>query len=145
MSTHEDCANGAQTVIRALGLTGMPSANVVVQKFPMQPEGVEPCIVLSHGQAESYRGGTNLRDEKGYPVMVSIYVGANQSQTINASRTMTWRESIMDTFINQRLSGVTEINTCTIETSPTFDTAWLSSNVDRSSFTLRFWGLHTRG
>lgn len=148
-SVHYQCALATQTAIRNLALTGVDSDDVVVQKLPWDQKntGTYPKIVIATAGTESMaRGaGTNIRDDVGYPVIVSIFDRDEETLTSNHSRNLLWRQSIARAMRNQSVSGVTEVFDCILEPGAIVDPGWFNQNTYHSTFVLRFLSREVRG
>jgi hypothetical protein len=152
MSVHERCLLAAQSVIRSLALSGIDDASVVVRKLPWSREFTQgelpfPGIILSPLERETmdHWRGTNLRDDVGYPVQVSIVDRGNQDLQTNLGRMLIWRQRIARAFRNQRLTDVEEIMTCVVEPHHIYLPEAFDKGVDQSTLTLRFMSREPRG
>jgi hypothetical protein len=147
-SIHYRCLLAVQARIQGLLLEGIAAENVVLQKLPfLETNASLPRILLSHLGKEdvSSEPGTNLRDDIGYPVVVSIIAADNLDQQQNASQYLLWRERISQAFRHQRLAEVPEVWTCRIEPRQVTTSDAFSHNVYHSSLTLRFFSRESRG
>lgn len=154
-SVHYQCLLAAQARIQGLSLSGIASASIRVQKVPVASADLWgatktyafPGIILSPLGTERMNpmAGTNVRDDVGYPVVVSIFDADNQSVTANHNKYLLWRQKIARAFRNQRLPGVSEIIYATVETGPILDPAQWMQNRFHSAMTLRFTSREIRG
>lgn len=103
------------------GITGlaMPGLSHVYQKEVPLPAQIEfPCIlVTAWNETETPMGGTNERDDFGFPVSVSYLLREAEDEG-HKRRTLFWREAVRRKFVSQRLAGVAEVMTCTVEPGP---------------------------
>lgn len=116
-AVHERCLDAVQARIQGLALSGIPSAQVYVRKVPWTRETTFPCVQIAPIGAEKIprAGGTNLRDDIEYPVLVVIVDKDDQKQQTNRDRDLLWRQRIIKAFRNQRLPGVSEVHQCVVE------------------------------
>jgi hypothetical protein len=100
----------AKTSIVNRGLTGVSSANVLIQKVPTTKPSVlpgkpvtYPCILLAPYGPEGLdpNAGTNIRDDVVYKVLLAILAADNQDQAQSFNKYLTWRESLRKLFHNQ--------------------------------------------
>jgi hypothetical protein len=143
-----------QQSIQSLGLDGIDSASVVVQKLPVDRHlgmtgGVAlPAILITpQGETIDPASGTNLMDDVTYAVRVTLVDRDNQEPTLvaNVDRYLVWRQRIARTFRNQPLAAVPEIYTTTLEPGEVVDAAAWESNLFASVLTLRFVSREPRG
>jgi hypothetical protein len=110
--------------------------NHVEELLPTLP-GV--LIAPLDADAISRAGGTNQRDDVGYPIAVGLFAADSDSQTENYDRNLLWRERIRRKFLHQRLSGVPSVYTCLVEPKQIVDPfRWLARNLWVSTLLLRF-------
>jgi hypothetical protein len=130
------------------------SASVLVRKVPWDRDVgtgktfAFPIIQVSpHGQEQmNPAAGTNLKDDVGYGVLVSVMDLDNQSQSNLRERRLRWREAMIRTFRHARLPGITEVFDCVIEPNVIVHAPnWLDHNLWTSFFVLRFIARETRG
>ncbi len=149
-SVYMNILEAVQSEIKTLLLSGIVDANVVLQKVPIERDSTLPglpgILIAPVGtQNISPTGGTNVRDEIGYPAAVAVLQKGNQDQATNFDRFLNWQRLIRRHFIHQRLTGVTEVNKTTVEPKDAFDaTAWFE-HVDASATVYRFWTWESRG
>lgn len=153
-SVHYQCMTAVQARIRALSLTGIVNASVVVKKLPhskiwQASDGIALPAVIITPQREQMppRAGVTAKDDIGYGVLVTIVDSDNQERTLaaNHNKYLVWRQKIAKAFRNQRLSGVSEIIIGVIEPGdPVVPTAWLAQ-LFASALLLRFTSREGRG
>ena len=104
--------------LSALSLKGMPPANIIIHKAITTklrdlPAVRFPCIVIAPWGRETMppAAGTNVRDDITYPVAIAMMASEatdneqpGQRQTQNLNQYLTWRETIISSFHNQRLT-----------------------------------------
>jgi hypothetical protein len=76
------------------------------------------AVILRDFMPDQHLGGTNVRDDIGYPVTILLQDRADfigNSITNETPKWDLWREKVDKAFRNQRLSGVDEVYTCLIE------------------------------
>lgn len=142
------CLSAVQARIQALLLDGLDSANVVIAKLPSDQWSTLPAIMISPVDRETLEptAGTNVRDDVGYPVQITILAADNQEPLADLDRHLGWREQIQRAFRYQRLDAVGEIITTICEPRTVIDpTAWLEQNLYLSAFVLRFVAREPRG
>lgn len=155
VSTHMLCMEAIQTQIRALDLSGLDDANVVIVKLPLADRVKEQAIVAAYpailispfGQEQmDPLAGTNLRDDIGYPVVCSIVAADNQALQSNLDTYLDWRQSLREEFHNSRLAGaVSTVFNAYVEPGPVvLPSAWFA-NFWHSSLTIRCISRETRG
>lgn len=153
-AVHYRCLTAVQARIRALSLSGIENANVLVKKLPIEKWafrdtglGLPGVLVTPQRETMDPRAGTNIRDDVGYGVLVTVCQADNQDHTLEAglSERILWREKVARAFRSQRLSGVSEVYTCRIEPGdPLIPAAWLQQ-VHASALLLRFLSREVRG
>jgi hypothetical protein len=137
--------------IKSLSLTGISNSNVYTQKVATDRKkdvaALPAVIVAPFGSKVSpSTGGTNTKDEIEYPVLVATLAAADEDQSTNLDRELTWHESILSKFIHQRLTGVTSVLTCRVDPKDVFDpNAFFGKNLDVGGLILRFISRETRG
>lgn len=115
-----------QTTIQGLNLTGLADANVLIHKVPRDIEKdlpattPLPAVILAPTRPEELNAlaGTNLHDQVVYGIQTTIIGKDDQSQTKDFDKYLTWREYIRRKFNNQRLAGVTEVISVTVQAGP---------------------------
>ena len=89
-SVHYNCLTAVQTTIRALGLTDVVSASVVVKKLPLQrvqrsDSLTAPIILITPGRPVNPDTGSNVQDDIIHSVLVSFLDDDNQEKTLAAN------------------------------------------------------------
>jgi hypothetical protein len=152
-SIHSRCLDGAQARLRLLGLPGLASERVLVEKLPTAltvsraVDGL-PAIVLSpHRAAMAMVAGTNGLDDVHYDVLVTMLERDNQEPTHTAhlDRHLSWREQIARAFRNQRLPGVEEVIDTVVEPIEGPDAENWKRQYLTSTLLLRFVSRERRG
>lgn len=106
-----------------------------------------PCaVVVREPTPQQYRGGTNTRDDIGYPIQVLFKVRDQLTPTSPVETYDLWRQSAERAFRFQRLPGIDECVTCEIEPLKILDEKIepLYANVV-SGFTIRVVTREVRG
>jgi len=153
-STDYQCLTATRSTIRLLGLSGLANDSVVIRKLPLErivrgSEAIAMPAVLLTPRPEIINpyAGTNVKDDIGYGVLVSILAEDNQEPTLaaNLEKYLSWRRSIISAFRNQRLAGVPSVYTCHVEPGEVISPpAWLA-NLYVSGLVLRFIAREARG
>ena len=134
------------TKIKALTLTGMPSASIKRLKCILDRDFPTPGIgVAVLGPEEISETGPNQKDDVIYNIVVAIKVADNQDQAAqNEGETQfLWRQKIRRRFSNQpggtfAFSAITEACTCTVRPLKIIDEAiWATDNLLISALVLR--------
>ena len=123
-----------QTDIRALGLTDVASASVVVKKTPLadwvkEADGLAWPLVLITPMKPALppMQGSNVQDDVVYGVLVTLVDDDNQEKTleVNHNKYLLWLEKIRKAFHNKGLSNVDTVYTCHVEQyEPVLPGAW---------------------
>lgn len=150
-SVHYNCLTAVQTTIRALGLTDVVSASVVVKKLPLQrvqrsDSLTAPIILITPGRPVNPDTGSNVQDDIIHSVLVSFLDDDNQEKTLaaNMSKYLLWLERVRKAFNRKRLSGVATVYTCVVRPfDPVSYPHWLQ-NWWASSLLLQFTSRETR-
>lgn len=135
MSRKNDIADAVYDVLRLLQLSGEivttdlrspdPESgsrfyNRVYRRQRLEDAGINcefPCfVVYTGGIAETNPNSRSMTDDIGYGIGVALLISADSIQDDDAWET--WREAMMDAFLNKRLSAVTQVVRCTIEPGP---------------------------
>lgn len=156
LAVHYQCLVATQARIQGLSLSGIANGSILVQKVPVAPSDLWgaspktyqfPGILITPLGSERMAAdeGTNVRDDVGYPVVVSILDADNRHATANHARNLLWRQKIARAFRNQRLPGVSEIIRAVIEPGPVIDIAKWGENYFHSALTIRFTSREVRG
>ena len=141
--------NSVQSGIRGLALDGINPDNVVIGKVPTDRKGLLPALpgilIAPYGNT-TIIGGTNLRDDVSYPILIAMLQAGNTSQTENRDRALQWSESIARKFRKQRLEGVADVYACQIVSDVKFDSTFLfTANIDVNVIQLQFLNREARG
>ncbi len=149
----EQCLQAVKSRIQSLTLTGISGSSIDIQIIPdiqslQGDEGVAsrlPGILLSGFANEKISGGTNTRDDYGYPVTVMI--AAKKGADLEAQRPvfLKWRQQCLLAFNSQRLPGVDEIHQTTIDPQPVVNAGAWKGGLVFSAFTLMFYARMPRG
>lgn len=142
-----------QARIQSLALSGISNGNIAIKKLPWhRAADTYPQIIITGYLPESIpRGaGTNLRNDVGYPVTVTILAADNQDLTTNHERNLRWRQRIIQACIDNQInpsigSGNTAQRICTVEPNTVVVPESFANNVFHSSFVLRFTARQARG
>ena len=98
-STDYQCLTATRSTIRLLGLSGLANDSVVVKKLPLErivrgSEAIAMPAVLLTPRPEIINpyAGTNVKDDIGYGVLVSILAEDNQEPTLaaNLEKYLSW-------------------------------------------------------
>lgn len=114
MAVLENILTTVQTKIRALNLTDIPDANVIIQKVPSTRDFESanfPAVIIAPAGEPKFdiNKGTNVRDQIDYPIGVFMIAADNQDQVANREKYFTWYEAILKEFRTPRLAGVDSI------------------------------------
>jgi hypothetical protein len=145
---HDRIFDATQARIKLLALPGI--AQVYVKEYEDLSAVQFPCVVLSiFGKSESEIGGTNQRDDRGYPVMVTLLDREPETpadrQAIDKRRHKN-RQGLLRSFREQLLPGVPEVMTCRIEPDAVTVSGKLGLlAVTGSAFLMRFVCREARG
>lgn len=143
-AVHYNIMDAAQDVIQALSLTDI-GTNVVLRKLPTDRDLTLPAVIVSHGtETETQLPGTNLADDWGYPVLVSIVSNGNQDYTLSEQE-LEWREKVRNAFNNKRLSAVGTTFRCVVEPRAIVDLGlWKEQNLNVSTLLVRVYSREVR-
>ncbi len=143
-----------RTDIRALGLTDVVSASVVVKKTPAanwvkEVDGLLWPLILITPQKPQLPPtlGSNVQDDVIYGVMVTLVDDDNQEKTLEANHNkyLLWLQKIRKQFHNKRLSNVSTVYTCQVEQyQPVLPGAW-QDNKWASALLIKVFSRETRG
>ena len=139
-----------QTQIRALALTDMTSANVVIKWKPRQLRvAVDPLPAIQICPApmpEPMPQDLANSDKVHYPVLISIQAVQNKDYDANIERNLLWREKINREFRYQNLdNAISEIIHCLPMPKSIFDVQAWEENLWRSDFVMLFVSRELRG
>ena len=141
-----NCMVQVQTVIRALGLTGIASASVVVKKLPLERvkknDGLSfPVVMITPARSPlNPAAGDNVQDDVVYGILVTLMDADNQEPTLalNLPRNVLWLERTRRAFHCKRLPNVATVYTCAVEPAePVLPQAW-AQNLWASALLLKF-------
>lgn len=143
-AVHDRILDAAAARISLLALDGVQE--VVRHKIPSKIRMTLPCVLLtSFAKAEQYRGGTNQRDDIGYPVYV-LFLSRNPEDFSDEGRVMLWRQQVSRAFRNQHLPGVPEhLGECEVEPDPVIEVDERAYEYQFSALTLRHFAREPRG
>lgn len=148
-SVYTNILNAVCSEIQSLQLEGISPANVVIGKVPTDRQGLLPSlpgILIAPFGSSTIVGGSNLRDDIAYPVLIALLQASNTSQTENRDRALLWSESISRAFRNQRLADVPTVNTCRLKSDTKFNASqFFTANLDVNVIVLQFENRETRG
>lgn len=142
---HRKIMDQVQTDIKAIVFagSGTPSdTNVVVlevaEEYKKYTTGF-PAILITPQGFETFPGtGTIAKDDIGFPVTIVLLDSHEEDQQTQQDDWLRWREQIRDTFINAKLSGITEVLNITIEPDLTVNpAAWRQAGLLVSILVLR--------
>lgn len=152
-SMHFLLLQAIQARIIAVGLAEVGS-NVLIRKIPTERgldsgQIVYPAVIVSPLGTEQLPGGTNVRDDVGYPVLVSVLAANNQDLTENnLNKFLLWRELIAKAFRgDQQLvtGGDWNAHKTKIEPGPVISPSAVWNNLYQCSLTIRCEARQTRG
>lgn len=119
---------------------------VYKQVQPSEVNIAMPCCIVSlAGLLETDEGGTNIRDDVGYPLRVDLVDRASPDDKRIIPLVTKARQSIQRAFRQQRLPGVPETYVCRVEPAPIYDPELPAYQIALSSFVLRFVAREVRG
>lgn len=106
-SVQKQALDSVVTTIRGLGLTGINTSEIRARKtFYDKKQGVFPGITVSWTE-EQEATGVNVRDDSGYPFLVTLCTGNSQGKSERMGDIAKWRQKIFRAFHQQKLSGIT--------------------------------------
>lgn len=135
-STKRKIVEQVQTHIRAIGLSGIAEANIVIAEAVEADEqaienvlGAFPGVLIVSVEAETIDqlGRSPVgQDDVGYPVLIGIFAAKTEDPTTSDDVQSLWREQIRQTFIRRRLldGSTTLAHTCTVEPRAAVNQAW---------------------
>jgi hypothetical protein len=146
-STHLSILQAVANRIRRLNLAEIPENQVAVLKT-FTPEVIEalpglPAVVVSlpaKGQV-SDEGGTNERDDFGYPVQISLVARDDQdnAETVRFDRHVAWQERIRRALHRRALPEAGCVFTSRMESQQPLDPSpWRQRNLWVSVMVVRF-------
>lgn len=139
------CLTAVWRRLRNLGLVGIAPTSIVLRKVAWTREFAQgqlslPGIIVSPEGSEStpLGSGTNLRDDIGYAVLVTILTADNEQLAGSLQAPLEWRETITRVFSQQPLPDVEEVIRCTIEPRAVIGPDAYQRGLLQSSLVLRF-------
>lgn len=110
-AVHYRILEAVKTGVNAIGLSGIPSAQVHRVWLPRVLEGLTtfPAVLICPVGAETDVSALTGRDDIGYPVLVALVDKQQADNVANMPRNLLWRQKVARYFRHQRLSGVTEV------------------------------------
>ena len=148
LSTYEAIKAGVNLAIQGMGLPGITSANVVVGKVARDRKDLLPnlpgILIANYGNKAPV-GGTNLRDDIPYQVLIAAVQASNQDQLLRADLITYWIEKIGSYFRKQPFPSVPSVYTCDVMQDVNFDVGSFGNNVDVSLLVLKFISRESRG
>jgi hypothetical protein len=143
-SVFERCLNAVAARLQAISLSGIAASSIVVRKLPWNRNQIMPGLFVTPAK-ETIEPATNLRDDVGYGVQLTLVRASNQELSTNLGAELTWREQISRAFREQALAGVAEVYTVRVEPGPVFDAASFANQYDVQTLVLRCVARETRG
>lgn len=152
-SVHYKCLTGVQTVLQSLALTSIDSDSIEVLKMPetkaLQAEKTEasklPGILICPIGTEKMTGGTNTRDDIGYPVSVFIVAKDDRDLRNNINLYTRWRQLAIKALRDYKSISVSEVHRATIEPAPIIHPGAWNAGMLVSAFTVRYLAREARG
>ncbi len=145
-SVFKQCLDAVQDSIQGLDLAQMPPANIVLKKIVYDKDVDFPAVfIYPLPERINPALGTNIHDQIEYGIGVTIAQKSDDSQTDQFERFLKWRQRIRSKFIHQRLTGVTEVNTCRVEPRDVIHPAGFADGYDVESMIVRCIAWETRG
>jgi len=132
----KQCLDAVQSEIQGLSLSDVNNSNIVVRKLPWNRNVSKPGIFI-YPIPETIFQSTNASDDVGYGVMVILVQASNQNLTSNISRLLTWRRLISSHFRFQRLSGVSVVYQCLVDSQVVFSPGDFLKQFDVSAILVR--------
>lgn len=145
-AVHYECLTSVQTIVRALGLTDVASASVVVKKLPLErvkrnDSLAYPIIVITPEVGPlNPAAGDNVNDDIIYGVGVNVVDNDNQERTLaaNMNKYLLWLQQIRKVFHNKRLSNVSTVFACHVSPFPPVSPHHWVNNFWASGHLLKF-------
>ena len=159
---YEPVTDGAQAVLtrciaatvsrlQLLTLSGIASSRIVSVPDISNPGTTPdyPCVLVAREPTpHQFLGGTNIRDDIGYPIQVLFCESDGLGGQSNVARWDLWRQQAERCFRQQRLPGVAEAQlACQVEPLKILDPAFRPPIYDKvvSGFTVRVVTREVRG
>lgn len=146
------CLTAVWRRIRNLGLVGIAPASIVLRKVAWTREFAQgqlslPGIIVTPEGSEAMPlgTGTNLRDDIGYAVLITILTADNEQTAGSLKSPLEWREAIARAFGQRPLPDVEEVIRCTIEPRAVVGPEAYQRGILQSSLVLRFVSRERRG
>ena len=121
-SVQVQCLEAAAVRVRALNLPGLANKSIVVEDLPWSrlfegdnPRLPLPGVLICPTGSERIVIANNMRDDVGYPVLISITARVNQELQSYLPRYTLWRQAIERAFRWGRLPGVATVISMTLE------------------------------
>jgi len=135
------CLEAARDQIRGLSLPGITSEKIVWQKLPFNMGKLTEGIFVTP-QPETNPGGSNIGEDIGYAVMVTMIKSSNHALATGFSTVSRWREKIRQCFAYQNrvgapLPGVSEVYYTRFEAGTVIWPAGFQQQYDVGSLVIR--------
>lgn len=147
-SVHYQCLTAIKSEIDALitseDLTGIETDEVVVRRKFADDRQVYPGYNICLADIVPGRG-TNESDDHGYGCLLVISRTNNADLTDKIDQDLNNRQTIRRYFLNQRLTGVSEVYIVKIEEGDALDKKWLDRDYNVAPIMLRCWARESRG
>jgi hypothetical protein len=138
MAKHREILDAVYARIVSLGLSGIPAANILERKIPLDRNLDSPpyVFVCQVGNEVEYPGSIGA-DDFGFPVLVVMVSASNQDNAVSDTE-LTWREAVTNAFHNKRLPNVASVWRCVVEHATIIDPNWFrDGNLTLSQLTVR--------
>ncbi len=139
---HLRCIEAVQSAIQTMALTGLASAQVYAKKLPTDRDVTLPAVIVSYppNEGERLAGGVHNKTDVGFPVLVTFLKADNQDMALAGAENMAlWRRSVLLHFHNERLTGVSEVNYCTVEPRAVIDMEAFTNNLHAGALVIVCW------
>lgn len=143
-SVWERCLAAVAAKLQALSLAGIAPSSIVVRKLPWNRNQIKPGLFVTPTQ-ETLSPATNLRDDVGYGVQLTLVCASNQDLSANLSTELAWREQVSRAFRESALAEVDEVYTVRIEPGPIIDPASFAAQYDVQTLVVRCVAREARG
>lgn len=135
--------------VQSLNLAGINAGNIHIVKVFGSAEELLPTLpgvlIAPRETGDVAQGGTNVRMDVGYLVVVGLFAEDGEDQSVNFDRNLRWSERIRRKFVDQRLPGAPSVFSCRLESSEIVDRKrWLSRGLWSSVLGLRFLSRESR-
>lgn len=116
-SNHKAICDAVASAIVTLALTDYPNLNTIGSSRIKVRWGIEiepiqlPAIFISPIGTKQMQGGTNERDDWGYPVSIYIVDRQTIEEYAPMDKVLEWRELIEKLFVSKRLTTVANLPT----------------------------------